>query len=302
MGFFPEGHECMISRTKKASKDVLAKVATMLQQNETFRKQAFPECSTNEQLQTELKTSSKEWNVLITDESLALFTIRRSDKTATLDNLLVPTASNYVAVASSFRNEFKAAKVDFLTLRVPESLTDALTSNGFEKRRSLIRLTGPVVETKLMPILPLNNPTVRDLPLLAKLMYDSYEKALEPKLPTIANAEGELRQILAGTYGDYLAEASFMSGASQNVVSACFVTLSSKEEARIVELFTHPLYRARGLATIEVVMSMNALTKLAVKRLTVVVGEKNDVSLRMFAKLGFNQDQKLVEMVLRLRP
>ena len=284
------------------SKDELLKIAAVVQRNVPYWKQFFSGCSTTEQLQTELKTSSREWHVLITGEPLALFTVHHFNKSTTLDNLLVASTPNYAELASALRNEYKAAKVDSLTVQAPDFLKDVLASNGFEKRRSLIRLTGPVVETKLMPILPLNNPTVRDLPLLSKLMYDSYEKALEPKLATITDAEGNLRQVFAGDYGDYVSEASFMSGASQNIVSACFVTRNSNEDARIVELFTHPLYRARGLATIEVVMSMNRLTKLAVKRLTAVVGERNDVSLRMFAKLGFKQDGKLVEMVLRFRP
>jgi hypothetical protein len=300
-GFFPKGKKCMITRAKKASKDQLTKVATIVQENETFWRQTFPECSTTEQLQAVLKSSSQEWNVLITDEPVALFTLHRSSKSATLDNLLVASTPDYAAVARALRDEFKADRVESLTLQVPEFLVDALTSNEFEKSRSLIRLSGPVAETKVMPVLALTNPTVRDLSLLSKLMYDSYEKGLEPKLPTIGEADATLRQIFAGTYGDYVAEASFMSSSSLNTVSACFVTLTSKEEARIAALFTHPLYRARGFATIEVAMSMNRLTKLTVKRLAVFVGERNDVSLRMFAKLGFKQDQKLVEMILRTK-
>lgn len=290
----------MITRTKKASRDQLTKIAEIVQRNVAFAKQAFPECSTRDQLQAELKNSPKEWNALfISGEPVALFTLHHSGRTAMLDNLLVASITDDAPVASALRTEFKATKVESLTLQVPEHLAIELVSNGFEKLRSLIRLTGPVVVTKLMPILPLNNPTARDLPLLAKLMYDSYEKGLEPKLPTIAFAEATLRQIFAGSYGAYVPEASFMSGAPQNVVSACFVTLRSREEGQIAELCTHPLYRARGLATIEIVMSMNSLTKLGVRRLSVFVGERNDVALRMFAKLGFNQDQGLVEMVLR---
>jgi len=81
------------------------------------------------------------------------------------------------------------------------------------------------------------------------------------------------------------------------VVSACFIALRSPREALVAELFTHPLYRARGLATIELATAMNRLLKRGVQTLTVRFGEKNEIAGRLFAKLGFKQERKLAEMV-----
>lgn len=102
-------------------------------------------------------------------------------------------------------------------------------------------------------------------------------------------------------YTGLTAEASLTSGATQNIVSACFITLPSPTEAHVAQLYTHPLYRARGLATTEVATGMNKLVKRGVQTLTVWLGEDNEIAGRLFAKLGFKLQQKLVEMVSRIQ-
>jgi predicted GNAT family acetyltransferase len=67
-------------------------------------------------------------------------------------------------------------------------------------------------------------------------------------------------------------------------------------------VFTHPLYRARGLATAEISSAMNRLVNegKGVSRLTVLKPETNDVVKRLLDKMGFAQDRKLVEMSSRI--
>jgi predicted GNAT family acetyltransferase len=102
---------------------------------------------------------------------------------------------------------------------------------------------------------------------------------------------------MGGVHGTYAAEASLISGANLNVVSACFVTLSSLRQALVAELFTHPLYRARGLATTEVATAMNRSFKRGVQTLAVRFSENNEIASRLFGKLGFRQESRLAEMV-----
>jgi predicted GNAT family acetyltransferase len=106
---------------------------------------------------------------------------------------------------------------------------------------------------------------------------------------------------MIGLHGTYAAEASLVSGSTLNMVSACFVTLSSPREALVAELFTHPLYRARGLATTEVATAMNRLLNRGVQTLAVRFSENDEIAKRLFAKLGFKQENKRVEMVTLFR-
>lgn len=290
----------MITSITKASSNVLSQVADLIVGNSAYLKDVFPECLSREELLTALKKSHEPWSALVTDRAAAFFSLNISDVDAAIDELLIADNISFDTLVPSLRSEFQRRKIQSLTLNAPEEIAEELTRNGFEKRGLLIRLAGPVLETELMPILPLSNPTERDIPMLAKLMCESYEKSQEPKPTRLPSAEKQLRDIMAGIHGTYLPEASLMSGAVHNIVSACFVTLTSPQEAKVAQLYSHPLYRARGLATTEIATSMNRLVKRSVQSLTVWVGEKNEVARRLFTKLDFKEDRRVVEMVTRI--
>jgi len=291
----------MITRISKASSDILGQTADFVSENGAYMKEAFPQCSNKAELLSELRKSPEQWNILHTDRPVALFTLQLSNANAVVDKIYPAPSISYESVVPNLRLDLKKAKIQSLTLRVPEERVEALGKIGFEKRRFIVKFVGQVIETKLMPMLPLVSPTERDVPVLAKLMHESYEKSAEEKLPSVSFAEGKLREIMSGLHGVYTPEASLISATTLNVVSACFVTLSSSREALVAELFTHPLYRARGLATIEVATSMNRLLKRGVRTLAVRFNENNEISGRLFAKLGFKQDKKLAEMVTAIQ-
>jgi predicted GNAT family acetyltransferase len=101
---------------------------------------------------------------------------------------------------------------------------------------------------------------------------------------------------MSGARGTYLPDASYASGAPPNLVSACLLTADLPGEAKIDQLFTHPLYRARGLATLEIAAAMNRLTVSGVSSLNVWNREGNDVIKRLLGKMGFRQQRTVVEM------
>lgn len=287
----------MITRTSKASSDILGQTVEFIVENGAYMKEAFPQCSNKEELVSELRKTPEQWSILHTDRPVALFLLQLSDVNAVVDKFYPAPSISYESLVPNLRLDLKKAKIQSLMLRVPEEMVDALEKNGFERRRFIVKFVGPVIETKLMPILPLVSPTERDIPALAKLMHESYEKGAESRLLAVSSAERKLHEIMSGLHGAYAAEASLISGTTLNVVSACFVTLSSPREALVAELFTHPLYRARGLATTELATAMNRLLKRGVQTLTVRFGENNEIAGRLFAKLGFKQERKLAEMV-----
>jgi predicted GNAT family acetyltransferase len=148
----------------------------------------------------------------------------------------------------------------------------------------------------MMPLLPLTNATQKDLTILSQLMYTSYVK-MDGGFPDTQSAETMLRAIMSGVNGQYLQDASFASGASPNLVSACLLTLDTPDEAKIQQLFTHPLYRARGLATTEIAAAMNRLSGSGIRSLTAWSREDNGVVTRLLTKLGFGQERTAVEML-----
>jgi hypothetical protein len=141
----------------------------------------------------------------------------------------------------------------------------------------------------IMPILPLSNPTERDISALAKLMQQSYARNKE-KLVSDPSIERNLHDIMTGIKGTFLPESSFISKATDKIASACLITSTGTRTANIEEMFTHPLYGARGLATTEIAMSMNRLQRKQITALNVWLEETDEVARRLFEKLGFKKD------------
>lgn len=291
----------MIVRITKTTPNVFGQVVDTILGNTAYLKDAFPNCSNKEELMAEIKKSHEPWSIFVAEQQMAVFTLHLSGLNALLDKFLPATPFSSDRLIPGLRRDLERMKIKSLTVNVPEEVAESLLKEGFEKRRLLLKLAGPVLETNLMPILPLSNPVEKGIPVLAKLMLDSYEKSSEPKLSSVASAEELLRGIMTGTHGLYVPDASFISGAMENAVGACFITMGSPREANVTQLFTHPLYRARGLASTEVATSMNKLFKRGVKILNVWVGESNEVARRLFAKLGFKEARRVVEMVTTIQ-
>jgi GNAT superfamily N-acetyltransferase len=152
----------------------------------------------------------------------------------------------------------------------------------------MIRFSISVKKTDLMPILPLANPSTKYIPLLAKLGYESYAAGTQI-YSSLESATKRLQDLMAGVEGRYLRDSSFVSGSAGNYVSACLISSSTKGVATVSELFTHPLYRARGLATVEISSALNQLSRQNFSELQVWVDPKNELARRLFSKLGFTE-------------
>jgi len=282
----------MISRIEKASSEVLDEIADLVLANEHYRKESFSAYPDKRSILTALRHLSQEWTVLQTEQTLALFSLSEIQGHASVDHLCLKTPESITDFASELSNELQKAGMTDISLTTEGSLIEKLATQGFTTKSSIISFSRKVSETQFMPILPLTNPNGRDLSSLANLMYDAYAKSMLQKYASSEDAARRLREITSSR--GYLVDCSFVSGAGGNYVSACFARSTSDTEANISELFTHPLYRARGLATSEVMMTMNRLSKRNYSSLNVWVDESNEVACRLFSKLKFEQTNKKV--------
>jgi len=290
----------MITRVGKCPPDVLQSVARFVYQDREFMDQAFPD-STSTEVSRTISSLGNSWYVLTSERPIALFKAEFSGATASVFALSYDGRTLFESLIGNLCEDLRRMRLTSLHVNVPIDKTDLFLSRGFEKVEVLVRLSRAPIETKMMPILPLMNPTEREIPTLSKLMYDSYAKA-KSAYSDAQSTESVIRNIMSGDSGDYISGASFASGAFPNLVSACLLTRVYPTEANVSQVFTHPLYRARGLATTEIASAMNRLVKeeKAVTRLTVWSPETNDVMKRLLDKMGFTEDRKLVEMTSRL--
>jgi RimJ/RimL family protein N-acetyltransferase len=290
----------MITRVGKCSPDVIESVVRFVLQDREFMDQTFPH-STGTEASRAIASLRNSWYVLTSERPNALFKAEISEPTANISKLCYDGSTSFEAVIANLREDLRRMRITTLHVSVPPDQTDFFLSTGFEKRAVQVRLSRAPIETEMMPILPLMNPTEKEIPTLSKLMYEAYAKTKDAYSDT-QSTESVIRNIMSGDAGGYIPGASFASGAFPNLVSACLLTRASPAEANVSQVFTHPLYRARGLATTEIAFAMNRLVKeeKGVTRLTILSPETNDVMKRLLDKMGFTQDGTLVEMTSRI--
>jgi ribosomal protein S18 acetylase RimI-like enzyme len=280
----------MITRVDKASSEILDQIANLVLANESYRRESFAASTNKASLLGTFRKLGPQWTILTHEGTLALFALSEIQGHGSVDHLCLTTPETITIFASELSNELAKAPITDISLTTNISSAERLVAEGFMVKSTVINFSRKISETQFMPILPLTNPKSGDLAALAKLMHEAYSKGRIPKYASSDEAAKRLREIASNR--EYLAECSFVGGSGGNYVSACFITSPSKEVANISELFTHPLYRARGLATSEVAMAMNRLAKRNYSRLNVWVDESNHVACRLFSKLGFEQTDK----------
>ena len=284
----------MITNASKFPRDILQRVTTFVYEHSDFSRENFPTCTNSDEISRVL-ASSKSWQVLATNQPVALLKLEIAQTIAAISEICPNDDDQLEAIVATLRNDLRNMKITSFTIRLAPKYVQLLDTIGFTNQIPYVRFSRVPTESKMMPILPLTNATQKELPILSQLMYDAYAKT-NHSYPNSEAAERSLRTIMSGAQGRYLSDASFASGALPNLVSACLLTLDSPGVGRIAQLFTHPLYRARGLATTEIAVGMNRLVRSGIGKLVLWSPESNDVLRRLLTKIDFSLDREVVEM------
>jgi len=283
----------VIKRISQLTREEIVQSATLVVSNRAFCQHFFPGCETNEQVSDILSTACREWRVIVRDVGLiALFSLATSRTLNKCDRVCIKPSS-VDAVASEMSN---LSPETLTIILAPPELEKTLSNFGFEQSGLEVKLSKKPQESRTMQLLPLSNPVEKDIPELSRLMSVAY--ACSNKYPDATVAEMTLRGIISEKQA-FLQSSSFISRAGDKIVSACLAT-EEYGGAVVSELFTDPLYRARGLATTELMMCMNMLARTRIPLLRVAVEEKNEVTIRLLLKLGFAEDLRMTIMVRKI--
>jgi len=289
----------MIIRSSKAPHETLRRVSAIaLGTNDSA--ELFPNITEVEGLVDYLRKAGPEWKIFASDDAVGLLYVFLLDQVAVVERLYLSHLKDPTPLISDLQTMIQRAKINTLFLRSAVDQVSSFEGLGLTDGTHLIRLSGKVIETKMMPILPLAKPDTKDISGLSSLLYLANAKSKSGIFLTQADAEKRLQGVLSGLHGEFLPDASFTSGMpGGNIVSACLVTKRDTHAAEVVELFTHPLYRARGLATVEISKAMNRLAARGFSDLRVWVSEENEIAKRLFTKLGFEPDRRMAQLTLR---
>jgi ribosomal protein S18 acetylase RimI-like enzyme len=271
----------MIRKVVELDTDLVDQAAELILRNDAYRRYCFPTCEDTKQIATALRKLTSDWRSVVQDRVLAVFSIDKSNKR--LSNMCIKPGAVELVVSEIL------SVLSVTEANSPLELGDVWIRHGFQKGVTQVQFVRTPQESSIMQLLPLTNPTLSDLQAISRLMVEVYSgKYVDAK-----DAERHLRNLM--NTKDFLNDCSFISKARDQVVSACLVSGSSVR-AEVVELLTHPLYRARRLAYTELSMAMNRLLKRRVAQLWATVDSENKVAVRLFSKHGFTEAARTVAM------
>lgn len=132
------------------------------------------------------------------------------------------------------------------------------------------------------------NVVEEDAPALGALMLAAYRDTVDYEGETLTDAVAEVRKTLAGGYGPFLSNCSFLAERAGGPVAACLVTLGDDGRTPLLAFsITHPGFQRQGLAGRLIGNAAKALIERGFTELALVVTGTNEPARRLYEKLGF---------------
>ena len=121
---------------------------------------------------------------------------------------------------------------------------------------------------------------------LAELMLDAYKGTVDYEGESLEEAKEEISNLLAGKYGNFLKEHSFLCRVEGKLASATLVTL---EEGIPLLAFsmTRAEYKRQGYAKLLISATTDSLEKAGYRSLDLWVTESNHPAINLYRQLGF---------------
>jgi GNAT superfamily N-acetyltransferase len=129
-----------------------------------------------------------------------------------------------------------------------------------------------------------------DVEALGGLMFEAYRGTIDYEGETLEEAVEEVCAVLAGTYGPFLEDCSYVIEDEGKMLSASMVVLSDEVNAPLLAFsMTHPAHKRNGMAEFLLKASINRLLDAEHQELYLVVTEGNTGAVRLYEKLGFRR-------------
>jgi len=140
---------------------------------------------------------------------------------------------------------------------------------------------------------PPHRPVERaDAPALGRLMLAAYRGTVDDEGETLEDAVAEVGQLLDGSHGPFLYDASFVTEDEDGPIGSSLVAIRESVPL-LCYLVVHPRAHRRGVGSQLIARTGNALAAAGHPELDLFVTEANEPAVGLYRKLGF----RLVERV-----
>ena len=77
----------MITKVSKSTSETLDQVSSFVIEDQEYMKENFPQCKSKEEITEALRKAGSNWNILVVDHPVALFSLRSTGLEVTLERL-----------------------------------------------------------------------------------------------------------------------------------------------------------------------------------------------------------------------
>jgi GNAT superfamily N-acetyltransferase len=131
-----------------------------------------------------------------------------------------------------------------------------------------------------------------DLNALGALMLEAYRGTIDYEGEGLEEAIQEVRAVMAGAYGPFIADCSYVIEDEGKMLSASMVVMSDRVNAPLLAFsMTHPEHKRKGLAEFLLKAGINWLVGAGHRDLYLVVTGGNTGAIRLYEKLGFRKTE-----------
>ena len=129
-----------------------------------------------------------------------------------------------------------------------------------------------------------------DIEALGRLYYNAYRGAIDDIGQNPADAMNEARETIAGYFGRFLANCSFVLDGHDGLAGATLVTEASDDTALLAEVMVHPGYRGQGYARPLIQAAMNACLDQGWQKMILTVTRNNVPAEGLYRRMGFEEE------------
>jgi GNAT superfamily N-acetyltransferase len=133
-----------------------------------------------------------------------------------------------------------------------------------------------------------------DAPALGELMLSAYRGTVDDEGETLEDAVAEVGQLLDGSHGPFLFDASFVAADEDGPIGSSLVAIWESVPL-LCYLVVHPRAQRRGVGTQLIARTGNALAAAGHPELDLFVTEANEPAVGLYRKLGFRVIERVEE-------
>lgn len=126
-----------------------------------------------------------------------------------------------------------------------------------------------------------------DAEALASLMHEAYRGTIDDDGETLDDAGEEIRKTFAGEYGEPLDACSFVAAWPDGRLASASLITVWEGVPLVAFTMTHPEAKGKGLAGALLARSLDTLSRLGYREVSLVVTEGNEPATGLYEWLGF---------------